>query len=226
MKDNKKESTWFAAFWSLMHVNVQILRGLWRLLNVPIPRVTIFGSARMHQKDPYAQQAHELANRLVEHDISVLTGGGPGIMEAASCGAVAVGKKGRVIGIGVKELGEGRNPCVQEYFELDYFFARKWLMTHYSNGFIVFPGGFGTLDELGEVLTLIQTKKLRQVPIVLIGAEYWELFMRWLQEEALIHGTIDQESMDLFSVTDDVNEAFNIIYKHCEKIESAKEGEE
>ena len=209
---------WFSVFWRLVCVNIQLLYGVWKLTRVPRPRVTIFGGSRMPQEDPYSQQAHKLGHKLVQHDISIVTGGGPGIMEAASCGAIAVGKKGMSLGIGVKELGEGKNPCVQEYLELDYFFARKWLLTRYSIAFVVFPGGFGTLDELGEILTLIHTNRLPQVPIVLIGSEYWYLFMQWLTHEALKHGLVTSDDLKLFVVTDDIDYAFTIIYDSCKKM--------
>lgn len=211
---------WVSGFWGVLRVNWQVLYGMWRLTRIPCPFVTIFGGARIPKEDPYAQQAHKLAYKLVQHDISVLTGGGPGIMEAASCGAIAVGKKGMSLGIGVTELGEGKNPCVQEYFELDYFFARKWLLTRYSIAFVVFPGGFGTLDELGEILTLIHTNKLPKVPIVLIGSEYWYLFMQWLSHEALEYGTIIQSDLELFTVTDDIDYAFTIICETYKKQEA------
>ncbi|TET06434.1 TIGR00730 family Rossman fold protein [Candidatus Dependentiae bacterium] len=212
----------FLGYWSFLRVNWQILYGLWRLTGIPRPMVTIFGGSRMPQEDPYAKQAHQLGHKLVTHDISVLTGGGPGIMEAASCGAVAVGKKSMSLGIGVTELGEGRNPCVQEYIALDYFFARKWLLTRYSIAFVVFPGGFGTLDELGEILTLIHTNKLPRVPIVLIGNEYWYLFMQWLNNEALKHGLITYDDLTLFTVTDDIDYAFTIIHEACKKTKGNK----
>ena len=209
----------FGLWGNLIAVSFQLIYGFWRLTGVKGPFVTIFGSARLPQNDPYAKQAHELANMFVESDISVLTGGGPGIMEAASCGALAVGKKNRSIGIGVTELGEGVNPCVQEYIELKYFFARKWLLTNYSVGFIVFPGGFGTLDELGEILTLIHTKKLPKVPIVLFGQEYWDYFMKWLEKDALVHGAITEKDLKLFRVTDDIDETFTIIHDFCKEQE-------
>src|SRR5690606_34188715 len=143
----------------------------------------------------YAQDANQIAAWLVEQEMSVLTGGGPGIMEAANCGAVRSLHKDEVhsIGIGVRGLNEPKNVCVEEYFELDYFFARKWLLTQYSVGFIVFPGGFGTLDELSEVLTLIQTRQMKKVPIVLFGKDYWRPFLQWVREEALPHGLIKEE---------------------------------
>jgi uncharacterized protein (TIGR00730 family) len=109
--------------------------------------------------------------------------------------------------------------CVEEYFELDYFFARKWILTQYSSGFIVFPGGFGTLDELSEVLTLIQTKQMKKVPIVLVGKEYWRPFMEWITDEALKHKAIEPEHVKLFSITDDMQTAFCFVRGQCEIIE-------
>ena len=150
----------------------------------------------------------------------MLTGGGPGVMEAVSRGALVHGDtigKGKSIGIGVVGLDEKRSLCMQEYFELDYFFARKWLLTQYSSAFIIFPGGFGTLDELGEVLTLMQTKKMGRVPIILIGTEFWAPLMQWVQE-ALAHKTIDQESVALLTVTDNLEQAFCVVRDRCKVV--------
>lgn len=200
---------WMGVLW-------QLLYGVWRVSKLPRPIVSIFGGARIAGDDVYFHKAHELARRLVELDISVLTGGGPGIMEAASCGAIVPKKgKAKMMGIGVTDLGEKPNQCVQEYFELHYFFARKWLLTRFSSAFVVFPGGFGTLDELSEVITLIQTKKLKRVPIVLFGVEYWEQFMQWLKTEPLKHGTISKEDLDLFTLTDDLEQVFCLIRDEC-----------
>ena len=206
-------------FWRLLKVQFQILYGAWKILKLPKPIVSIFGSARMQLDDQYAHKAHDLAQKFAEENISVLTGGGPGIMEAASCAIAPIKGKGRTIGIGVKDLGEGLNPCSHESFELSYFFARKWLLTRYSVGFLVFPGGFGTLDELAEVLTLIQTKKMKPVPIVLIGIEYWDDFMAWVKKETLVHKLIAPEDLQLLTLTDDLDEAFSIIRKEC-KVEN------
>lgn len=201
--------------WVLIKLDLELISGIWKISRIKGPVVSIFGGSRFNLSDPYAQMASKLAQIFVEHGISVMTGGGPGIMEAASCGAVAIGKKGVVsLGIGVTELGEGRNPCVQEYLELDNFAARKWLLTHYSAGFIIFPGGFGTLDELAEVLTLVQIKRIPRVPIIMIGKEYWHYFMHWLTAEAMSHGLISQENLRLFSVTDDLDEAYRLINDH------------
>ncbi len=206
-------------FFRFLHVIFQLLYGAWHVSKLSQPVVSIFGGAQLSKKASYFQKAHMLAQRLANNGISVLTGGGPGVMEAASCGVVDIKKgKAKTIGIGVKDLGEGKNPCVQEYFELNYFFARKWLLTRYSTAFIVFPGGFGTLDELAEVLTLIQTKKMKRVPIVLIGREYWHYFMKWIEQEAIEHGLIDEENLKLFTVTDDLQEVFCIIRDECKII--------
>lgn len=203
----------------MMRVMFQLLYGAWRVSKLRKPVVSIFGGAQLSKDQIYFTQAHELAGRFVNQGISVLTGGGPGIMEAVSCGAEPPGpNKGKSIGIGVKDLGEGKNPCVQEYFELNYFFARKWLLTQYSSAFIVFPGGFGTLDELSEVLTLIKTKKMARVPIILIGKEFWEPFMGWITQEAIKHGVISERDTHLFMVTDNLEQAFCTVRDECKII--------
>lgn len=143
---------------TLFRVFFQLLYGAWRISKLSDPMVSIFGGTHLKDTDFYFKKAHSLGEQLVAHDISVVTGGGPGLMQAVSCAVYESHGKSKSIGIGVRDLKEQRNPCVQEYFELDQFFARKWLLTRYSMAFIVFPGGFGTVDELAEVLTLIQTK--------------------------------------------------------------------
>ncbi len=200
------------------HVFAQLIYGVWRISKLSHPIVSIFGSAKMLQKDTYAHEANQIASWLVEKEISVLTGGGPGIMEAANCGAIASRHKKEVhsIGIGVRGLNEPKNMCVEEYFELDYFFARKWLLIQYSMAFIVFPGGFGTVDELSEVLTLIQTRQMKKVPIVLIGKDYWRPFMQWVTDEAYPRGLIKAEHLKLFSVTDDPYKAFCFVKGECD----------
>lgn len=204
--------------WRFLKVSWQVVYGLWRISKLPHPIVSIFGGARMPQHDKYAQEAGQIALWLVEKEISVLTGGGAGIMEAANCGAMRRTHKGDVhsMGIGVRGLNEPQNMCTEEYFMLDYFFARKWLLTQYSLGFIVFPGGFGTLDELSEVLTLIQTNQMKKVPIVLMGKSYWEPFLQWLTEHALPLGLIQKEHLALISMTDDPYKAFCFVQGECE----------
>lgn len=207
----------FTSFFRLIRVFWQLMYGIIRVTSLPEPIVSIFGGARVSGKDPYFEKAHILGKMLVEANISVLTGGGPGIMEAASCGAIVPkNSHTRIMGIGVRDLGEKPNDCVQEHFELDYFFARKWLLSRFSSAFIVFPGGFGTLDELSEVLTLMQTERLPRVPIILFGVEFWQPFMDWLLEEAIKHNTIAQEDIKLFTLTDDMQHVLCIIKNECE----------
>lgn len=203
-------------FFRFLRVFWQLLYGEWRMSKLTGTIVTVFGGSRLKRDDPYFGKAHELSAMLVKEGISVVTGGGPGIMEAASCGAIFDQEgRGKSIGVGVRDLNEGRNQCVEEYFELDYFFARKWLLTRHSIAFAVFPGGFGTMDELAEVLTLIQTKKMPPLPIILFGKEFWQPFMNWITDKALKHGLVSENDIKLFIITDSLQEAFSHLYGAC-----------
>jgi hypothetical protein len=203
-------------FYRLFKVFMQLAYGIFKISGASIPMVTIFGGARTAKTVPYFGKASELAELFVGAGVSVITGGGGGIMEAVSCGAKTI-RSGEVksIGIGVTNLDQEKNQCVDVYFSLDYFFARKWLLIHYSRGFIIFPGGFGTLDELFEVLTLFQTSQLDKVPVILIGTDYWTPFISWVKETLMKNGYIRPDEAELFFVTDDVQEAASIILKHC-----------
>lgn len=213
----------FSLFLDLVRVSWQIMRGAWHISKLPQPIVSIFGGSKLPKKTDYFEKVHELSQRFINSGISVLTGGGPGVMEAAHCGAIIVDKNstkniGRSIGIGVKDLEkEGPNKCVEQYIELDYFFARKWLLTRYSKVFVVFPGGFGTLDELTEVLTLIVTKRLERVPILLVGIEYWQDLMIWMEKEAVVHKLINKEDLKLITLTNDLDLVFCIAQDSCIK---------
>jgi len=205
-----------AIFFRFLKVAWQVAHGVWRIKKLSQPIVTIFGGSRLGQAEIYAQKAHDLAHNFAEHGISVLTGGGPGIMQAASCGVTFHQKEqGMTMGIGVTGLREPKNLCVQEYFEVDNFLVRKWLLSEYSVAFIVFPGGFGTLDELGNVLTMIETGQLKKVPIILIGTEYWTPFLKWLKTKTLPHGLITDEYLNLFTLTDDLAETFCLVQNEC-----------
>jgi uncharacterized protein (TIGR00730 family) len=200
-----------------MRLEIQLIYGTWKLLKIQPPVVSVFGGSRFTQEHEYAKQAHTFAKRLIDHDISIITGGGSGIMEAVSCGALEgnpPSKKAQCMGINLKGLDD-RNECVKNYFELDFIFARKWLMIKYSTAFVIFPGGFGTLDELAEVLTLIQTAKIPRLPIILVGTDYWDDFMAWMKKETLEHNLIAKEDMDLFTLTDNLDHAFTIILDIC-----------
>lgn len=203
-----------------IRVGYHLLRGIWQLSKLEHTPVSIFGSARLPLDNKYIEQARELARMLIEHDIPVLTGGGPGIMEAASCSvAHNIGNKKMIatIGISVKGLETEivATQCDQVHIVMDYFFARKWLLIQYSVGFAVFPGGFGTLDELTELLTLIQTKMRKPMPIVLLGVDYWQPFIDWVSNVALKHGTVSQADVDLILLTDDLDKAFEILRKYA-----------
>lgn len=191
------------------------IKGQCIVFSLPRPVVTIFGGARFAVDDFYFKQTHILAERLSRSGISVLTGGGSGIMNAANCGVFHVKKGSRSVGIGVTDLGDGRNACAIDYIELDYFFARKFLLINYSDAFVFFPGGYGTLNELSEVLMLIQTKKLKKSPVLLVGVEYRLPFMRWLENELQLHGAIEQKDLDLFVMTDDLDYVHKTICCQC-----------
>lgn len=211
---------YFSVYKSLIKTMFQLMYGIWKINHLTSPIVSIFGGSRLQVTSRFAYQAHDLAALLVRHDISVITGGGPGIMQAANCGAFHAQTKktqARSIGITVKGLEkEAVNVCAQEKFVVDYFFVRKWLLINYAVAFAIFPGGFGTIDELGDVVTLIQTNQLEKAPIVLIGRDYWGPFMQWLQECALKEGLVAQKDLDLIQITDDIDEAFEILKLHCE----------
>jgi uncharacterized protein (TIGR00730 family) len=168
--------------------------------------VTIFGSARVHEGDPYYAKARELAGLLAGEGFAVITGGGPGIMEAANRGCHEAG--GLSIGCNIELPHEQSvNPYVDLGVEFRYFFARKVMFVKYADAFAIFPGGFGTLDELFESLTLIQTGKIRHFPVVLVGTEYWGGLLDWLRREAVVRGAIEPGDLDLIRSTDDMTEA-------------------
>jgi len=208
--------------WSkLPTVFFQMLYGSWKMSRLPQPIITIFGGARISQDSEYARQAKELARKLILSDISIITGGGPGIMQAASCGATeSIREKIQARSIGISVAGLLDEPtmkeCAQEFLILNEFYARKWLMITFAIGFAIFPGGFGTLDEFAQVITLMQTKKLPGIPVVLIGTHYWNPFVDWLKNSVLQEGLISQNDLSLLRVTDDLDYAFEILKERCE----------
>ncbi len=208
----------YAVLELMLHVTTEygrVMYGVWRLSKLKKPIVTVLGGSKIAQGHIYAQQAYQLGKMLIDHDISVITGGGPGIMEAANCGAYGGeynGTVARSVGIGVKGLeAEYKNKCSNEMIVTKYFFARKFLLTRYATAFVVFPGGLGTMDELFEVTTLMQTGHLKRCPIVLIDAAYWThllLFIRNAEKEGLLL----KKDADLIFVTDNLDEAFKHLY--------------
>lgn len=208
----------FQETWRLFKIFLQMMRALWRIRRIRHPIVTIFGGHHMFHDGVYYKQAAVLGERLAAENISMLTGGGSGIMEAIHCGSAAHREHAfhTILGIGVKGLDDGPNRCVKSYVEVTTFFARKYLLVYFADAFVVFPGGYGTLDELAEVLTLMQTKKIPAVPIVLIGVEFWSGFLEWLACETVVRsGFAAKEDLKLLVLTDDLDKAFCIIQRKC-----------
>ena len=202
-------------FLFMFKLSFHVINGIRHIAKLKRAPITIFGGTRLKQDSKYAHDAMKLAEMLAGHGIPVLTGGGPGIMEAASCGALRYEKGGVITTIGITvvglETGIEHSTCPRSVIEVDNFSARKWLLIHYSVGFVVFPGGYGTLDELMELMTLIQTKKRVKAPIILIGTEYWKPFVQWVHESALKLGLIADQDAQLFMLTDSVDEAYRLL---------------
>lgn len=191
--------------WRAMRVFSEVIEGFDALAHVT-KGVSLFGSARTSPDDPQYQQAREVARLLAEAGFAIITGAGPGIMEAANRGARDAG--GQSIGCNIElPFEQGANPYVDTLVNFRYFFVRKTMFVKYSNAFIIFPGGFGTLDELFEALTLIQCGKIYQFPIILFGRHYWAGLMRWLHSRVAAEGKISPGDLDLVMLTDDPVEA-------------------
>lgn len=196
-------------FLRVLRIAAEFIRGF-RALHFVGPCVTVFGSARFKEDHPYYILAREVAARVSELGFTVLTGGGPGVMEAANRGARDVG--GKSVGCNIRLPREqAPNPYLDRFVEFNYFFVRKVMLVKYSYAFIVMPGGFGTLDEMFEALTLVQTGKIRDFPIVLMGKEYWTPLVEFMRETMVAEGTIDRSDLDLMLVTDSPEEALDWI---------------
>jgi uncharacterized protein (TIGR00730 family) len=174
------------------------------------PAITVFGSARTRPDDPTYELARTIGRRLAEAGFAIITGGGPGTMEAANRGCQEGG--GLSVGCNIELPHEqGMNAYVDLGVEFRYFFARKVMFVKYADGFVILPGGFGTLDELFESLTLIQTGKVSHFPVVLVGRAYWAGLVGWMRDSLLAHGAIAENDLDLFHVTDDPDEVTRIV---------------
>ncbi|MFT5849534.1 MAG: hypothetical protein ACI9H6_000343 [Patiriisocius sp.] len=198
--------------WRVFRIMSEFVMGF-ELLRKQGLAVSIYGSARTSPGDPYYKAAEALAAKLAKKNFAVITGGGPGIMEAGNVGAFKVG--GQSVGLNIKLPFEQKlNPYTTESLDFDFFFSRKVMLAFASEAYIYFPGGFGTMDELFEMLTLIQTKKIDKIPIVLYGADFWgpmvSVFKKSLLKE---YKTISKEDLDLFQVVDSVDEAVKYIVK-------------
>jgi uncharacterized protein (TIGR00730 family) len=191
--------------WRAMRIFSEVIEGFDALAHIS-KGVSIFGSARTSPDDPQYKQAREVARLLAEKGFAIITGAGPGIMEAANRGAKDVG--GQSVGCNIElPFEQGANPYVDTLVNFRYFFVRKTMFVKYSNAFIIFPGGFGTLDEFFEALTLIQCGKIYQFPVILFGRHYWAGLMRWLHSRVAGEGKISPGDLDLVMLTDDPQEA-------------------
>jgi len=206
--------------WRVLRIQSELVDGIEHLANLG-PSVTIYGSARLGPDSPYYQQSRQLAKRFGDEGLNVLTGGGPGIMEGANEGAF--GTQSKSIGLNIQLPHEqGANRFQDISLDFRYFFIRKLMFVKYAVGFVVFPGGFGTLDELFEALTLVQTGKIRPFPIVLVGKDYWQGLAGWMKDVMLEHGCIDADDMNLMPITDSVEEAFDIVHQNYLRIVEEK----
>ncbi len=193
----------------------QFVYGLWRLSRLKEPIIAVFGGHQAVRDSPVYNKAFDLGKQLVEADYSVITGGGLGIMEAALCGALSVGKKRAALGVNITGIDKPFTPrCEREMVFVNNFSTRKWLMINYSVAYVVCPGGIGTFDELGDIMNLIIMKQIERRPVILVGSTYWASFIEW-SNVAVANKFIDQEFTDLFIITDDIDEVVQIIKKQA-----------
>ena len=195
--------------WRVLRIQGEFVEGFDRLAGLG-PAVTLFGSARTPEDHPWYRDAVETARLLAASGLAVITGGGPGIMEAGNRGAREAG--GVSVGLGIElPFEQGINPYVDVSVNFRYFFVRKTMLVKYAQAFVIFPGGFGTLDELFESMTLIQTGKISHFPIVLFGTKYWGGLLEWVRNTMLTQGTISAEDLDLITVSDSPQEVRDIV---------------
>ena len=207
--------------WRVLRIQAEFVEGFDALATVG-PAVTIFGSARVGETDPMYGAARRLAAELARAGFAIITGGGPGIMEAANRGA----REGKGLSVGCNielPFEQSLNQYVDLGIEFRYFFVRKTMFVKYAEAFVIFPGGFGTLDELFESLTLIQTGRIIHFPVVLFGAEYWGGLLDWIRARVLAERKISADDMDLMIVTDDIKQACDVVQQfYARKLEAAR----
>jgi uncharacterized protein (TIGR00730 family) len=198
--------------WRLFRILAEFTEGIDSLSQLGFA-ISIFGSARIKPDNPYYKQTVELANKLSKENFSIITGGGPGIMEAGNKGAHS--EQGKSVGLNIVLPAE-QHPNIFQDITLNYryFFARKVMFVKHSMGYVCMPGGFGTLDEFFEALTLLQTNKIYPIPIVLFGTKFWQGLLDWIKDQPLQERLISPEDMDLMHITDDIDEVVEIMLKH------------
>ncbi len=230
MKENNEEERIRLAFkkseytaiqrsssWKIFKIMSEFVQGFEHLENIG-PCVTVFGSARTKPDNKYYKMATEIAKKLTNKGFGIITGGGPGIMEAANKGAFE--NKGVSAGANIElEFEQHPNPYIDDdkLITFDYFFVRKVMFMKYSQGFVVMPGGFGTFDEFFEAVTLIQTKKIAKFPIVLVGKDYYQGLVEWIKTTMIKEGTISPKDLDIFQLVDTADEAVEVISEFYSK---------
>ena len=203
--------------WRILRIMGELIEGFDKLADVE-PAVSIYGSARITESDKLYAQAEEIARRLGEMGFSIITGGGPGVMEAANKGALQAGAKS--IGLNI-ELSEEQviNAYTTKSMTFNHFFARKVMLVKYATAFVIMPGGLGTLDELTEILTLMQTDKIKPFPVILFDSKFWKGFLNWLRSSSLARGFISEEDFSLLRVCDDPDHVIEVVRKWYEEKE-------
>jgi uncharacterized protein (TIGR00730 family) len=195
--------------WRLFRILGEFVEGVEEMHDVG-PAVSIFGSARTKPEDPYYQKTVEIAGMLAENGFAVITGGGGGIMEAANKGAAE--KNGKSVGLNITlPFEQAPNPYANIKVEFNYFFVRKVMFVKYAMAYVIMPGGFGTLDELFEAVTLIQTKRVKPLPVILFGSEHWGGLVDWIKARLLEGKLISPGDLDILKVTDDPEEILKIV---------------
>lgn len=203
--------------WKIFQIMAEFVEGFKRLNDIQ-PAVSIFGSARTPEDSPYFKLTEEIARKLSDSGFAVVSGGGPGIMEAANRGAHA--GKSPSVGLNIELPHEqSGNPYQDVVLNFKYFFARKVMFVKYAAAYVVMPGGFGTVDELAEILTLIQTGKVKRIPIVLVGSSFWAGLVDWMKDTMLVEGTISESDLDLFKVVDQADDAIDAIFDYYEGVD-------
>jgi len=215
MNKNQVEDFKMEDNWRMFRIMSEFVEGFDEMSRVT-PAVSIFGSAREKPGTKHYKLAEEISEKLAKKGFSIITGGGGGIMEAGNKGAFNAG--GVSIGLNIELPHEQKpNPYVNKSMEFRYFFARKVMFVKYASAFIIMPGGFGTMDELFESITLIQTKKIKEFPVVLIGKDYWQGLLEWLKKDMVGRGYIDAIDLKLFITVDTADEAVAHVLKYCKR---------
>ena len=218
------EATLNRESWKIFQIMAEFVEGFERLAPIT-PSVSIFGSARLKPDNPYYKTAEEIARLLSDAGFSVVSGGGPGIMQAANKGA----QEGKSPSVGLNiQLPKEQVPNPYQDIELNFrhFFSRKVMFVKYASAYVICPGGFGTLDELAEMLTLVQTGKTRPIPVILVGSSFWKGLLDWFENTLVAEGTIKTRDMKLFKLVDEPKDVIDAIFQHYESRDIEPSAEE